>query len=170
MPATTNKPSNPKFAYGDEVFYINNGLILSGVIVKIHIDVTNPSLTVDGVQVNQYQLDNVENKLFEENRLYDSHMQAAFKNNGNEYFCDLSNTDLLAVDLKQKSLAYCNLHGADLSAADIDDCDMRGANLENAILPVAVEDKEDLKTLLGAGNYNDDTIYTDGTGINDAAP
>lgn len=169
MPTLSNKPTAPKFAYNSTVWFVLNNLIVSAVVKKIIQNVINPANDSDGVQTNLYYLEGY-NDHFLESDLYKSYQAAMFHKSGGEYLADLSGINFGSADLGSATLAYCDLNNANLSDAEIAGLDLSGAKLTDAQLPAAVEDKEDLKDLLGEGNYNDDTIYTDGTGINDVAP
>lgn len=166
MPVLSNKPVTSKFQVGEFVFFVFNNSLFYSKIIAVFSDVSNPLNTNDGVQSNRYYFENFDNHI-PESSIFEN-ASVLVKKQTNQFIKDFSTVDFLAVDFQNLDLSGCNFAGAKLDSVNFTGADIRGSNFTGANLPGAITSKEDLRDYVGVGNYDEKTIWTDGSSVESA--
>jgi uncharacterized protein YjbI with pentapeptide repeats len=158
--ALTGKPSKTKHQVGSTVYFLVDGTINSGAVVKTYALVSDPANDSTGVQINKYLIEGFPNT-FAESKLYSSKNELLYSIKGG-YLNDWSGTGVIFIETLGESsdLSYSDFSGIDFSDANpqdfneaiLDGSSFNGCNLTDCDLTNCTMKNADLRstTLTGA--------------------
>lgn len=153
-------PAVSKYQVHEEVYVAINGVIK-------HLAVVSVKSVVSDSQKDEYRLAG-EPAPFSESDLYPTFGLIAKALKG-DYIFKMSGSG--GGNLIQK-LPHDDMSGIDFAEVnftsfDFTDRDVRGSNFTDCTLPVSIESKEDFMS--SVGKFDDDTLWTDGSPVNEEA-